>query len=216
MLFRSIMMGIGALLMGPQLIALIIGAAALIGVGVAMAAFGGGMILASKGLKEVSTIDWTGFSGMGSALMSVVPGLLALSLASMAFLNPVVLLGFLSMIGVISKFASVMVPLSESLDVGADSMDRFAGGIQKLKTAISGLELNKLEELKELSAALASFSTGAALANALANFAEAIKGGGGGTARVDGGSGRPLVVQLISPNGRVLQEQIIEDTSLVS
>lgn len=202
------LIGLGFLLSGPGIVFLAIGAAALIGVGLALAIAGAGLLVAAEAFQQLSSVDWAGFSEMGSALASVVPGLLMFSLASMMFMNPLTLLGIMFMVGALGSLVSVMAPLAESLTLGADSLDRFASGLEKLSAAADALSLEKLEKLKELSDSMASAGSGGAAMAAMANST----GGGGGK----GGDGDTRKIEIsFKMNGRDIQHTVNSDTSLI-
>jgi hypothetical protein len=108
-----------------------------------------------------------------------------------------------------------MVPLSDSLNTGADGLDRFADGLAKLQAAANSLDLDKLESLKELSVGMATAKAGGGMGDELAKIAEAmlkLTGGGGGP---KGGGNRKIEIDL-KLSGRDLQTIIIDDTSIVS
>lgn len=206
-----VMIGLGllgtlALSVGFLIVA---GAAILAIAGVALMAAAGGLLMTASAFDALSKIDWSGFTAMGDALMSVVPGMLGFSLAAMMFANPITLLGIMFMVGALSGLVSVMGPLAQSLTLGADSLDRFASGLEKLSVAADKLSLEKLEKLKELSDAMANSSAGAAMA-AVANTANAAAGAGG----AGGGEVRRIEVD-VKMNGRDLQNFIVKDTALL-
>lgn len=104
---------------------------------------------------------------------------------------------------------AVMAPLAESLTLGADSLDRFASGLEKLSAAADSLSLEKLEKLKELSDAMASASSGGQAMAAMASVAGGSGGSGGG-----GGDVRKIEVD-VKLNGRELQSFIVKDTAII-
>jgi uncharacterized protein YukE len=202
------LMGLGALMAGPQILFLLIGIGILIAVGAALLIASVGLLAASAAFQQLSGINWAGFSDMGSALASVVPGLLAFSLAAMMFMNPLTLLGIIFMVGALTSLVSVMAPLAESLTLGADSLDRFASGLEKLSAAADALSLEKLEKLKELSDSMANAGAGGAAMAAMANST----GGGGGK----GGDGEVRKIEVnVKMNGRDMQNFIVKDTALI-
>jgi uncharacterized protein YukE len=202
------LIALGFLLSGPGIVFLAIGALALIGVGLALAIAGAGLMVAALAFQQLSSVDWSGFSEMGGALASVVPGLLLFSLAAMMFMNPLTLLGIIFMVGALASLVSVMAPLAESLTIGADSLDRFAAGLEKLSAAADALSLEKLEKLKELSDSMANAGAGGAAMAAMANVA----GGGGGA----GGDGEVRKIEVnVKMNGRELQNFIVKDTAII-
>ena len=181
-----------------------------------------GLLIGSMGLmalgvaaQMLSGIDWGAFSQIGNALSSIVPGLIGFSLAGLMFANPVTLLGMLMMMGNLGMLAAIMVPLSESLNTGADGLDRFAEGLTKLQAAANSLDFDRLESLKDLSMSLAVGSSGGGMGDELAKIAEAIVKISGNAGGGKGGGTQKIQVDL-KLNGRDLQSIIIDDTEIVS
>lgn len=204
------LMALGALLAGPQILFLLIGVGTLIAVGAALLIASAGLLLAASAFNQLSTIDWGGFSKMGDALLSVVPGLIGFSFAAMMFMNPLTLLGIMFMTVALTDLASIMIPLSASLDLGATSLDRFASGLDKLGAAADRLSLDKLEKLKELSDAMANASSDGAMAAAMASMANASN-----TAKSNGGEGEVRKIEVnVKMNGRDLNNFIVKDTAI--
>lgn len=203
---------LGALMSGPQILALLIGIGILILVSAGLLVFAAALLVAGIAFEKLAGIDWTGFSAMGPALLSVIPGLLGFSLAALAFLNPLTLFGFLIMTAVLGTFAAVMIPLSFAMEKGADGFERLAEGINTLKEATADLDFDKLEELAELSSGLAGASVMANIASSLGNLTKSMSGGG------RGGGGSTVVKHEVTLklNGRDLQKFIIDDTDLQS
>jgi len=92
---------IGALLMGPQLIALVIGVAALIGVGVGLMIFGESMMVFAKASQMMQGLDFTWLSDLGSALLTATPGLILAGLG-LLLAAPGLALGGLALIPIVS------------------------------------------------------------------------------------------------------------------
>jgi len=204
------LMGLGLLLMNPLFaIGLLIGIVALVAVGAALLVAASGLLLAAEAFKQLGSVDWTAFSGMGDALSAVVPGMLGFSLAAIMFANPLTILGLFFMATALGGLVAVMAPLAESLTLGADSLDRFASGLEKLSAAADSLSLEKLEKLKELSDAMASASSGGQAMAAMASVAGGSGGSGGG-----GGDVRKIEVD-VKLNGRELQSFIVKDTAII-
>lgn len=204
------LMGLGALMMGPQILFLLLGVGILIAVGAALAIAAAGLLLSAMAFQQLGAIDWGAFSEMGEALMAVVPGMLGFSLAAMAFANPISLLGLMFMAMALGGLVMVMAPLAASLSLGADSLDRFAAGLEKLSAAADKLSLEKLEKLKELSDSMAAASAGGAIASAMANMANAVSGGGGEA------NNEPRKLEIaIKMNGRDLNATIVKDSAII-
>lgn len=200
---------IGWMMMGPMGLGLVAGAFALVLVAASLAIAAIGLILFAKGMKELSTIDWAAFSGMGGALLSIIPALIGFSLAGLMFLNPFTMLGMLLMISSLSVLAAVMVPLGQSLNLAGDGINKMATGVAKLSEAVKNLDFDKLGQLKEISESLAGASGSSAMAEALAKFAQAL--GGGGKTGAATTAQQPIIVQLKLPNGRILEEVRVND-----
>jgi hypothetical protein len=176
-----------------------------------------GLMAIATAAATVSGVDWASFAAMGDALMSIVPGLIGFGFAGLMFLNPLLLLGMLLMIGNLAMLAMVMSPLSESLNTGADGLDRFSDGLTKLQAAANSLDLEKLEMLKDLSWSMAMAGMmGGGMGDSISKIAEALaklsKAGEGG-----GGKGGAQKIQIdLKLNGRDLQSIIVDDTKIVT
>ena len=133
--------GMGAMLAGPQIILLGIGAAALIDVGVSLAIASAGLLVAGMTFEKLASINWKGLDGMGAALLQIVPGLLAFSAASMLFINPIAMLGMGLMMVQLLAFSSVLTPLSKSLETSQSSMLKFAIAMQVFKNSVKGVDI---------------------------------------------------------------------------
>ena len=205
------LMELGALMMMGPILFLSVGVDILIAVGAGLAIAAAGLLLSATAFQQLGAIDWNAFSGMGAALMAVVPGMLGFSLAAMAFANPISLIGLMFMAMALSGLVLIMAPLAASLSLGADSLDRFAAGLEKLSAAADKLSLEKLEKLKELSDSMATASAGGAIAAAMANMANAASGGGGGNE-----SNEPRKLEIaIKLNGRDIQAQVVRDSAII-
>lgn len=190
------------------------GAIALIAVGAMLLLASVSLLIAASAFEKLSTINWDGFSGMGTALLSTVPGLLAFSLASMMFLNPIALLGMIAMTATLGGLAMVMIPLGIGMTMAADGMERFASGLEKLQAAANNLDFERLEALKELSIGMATSGVGGGIGDEIQKIADALSAltkSGGGT----GGGNRKIEIDL-KLNGRQIKEMIIDDTEIVS
>ena len=175
-----------------------------------------GLIFGSLGLMAIALaaqvaagVDWTIISGMGNALSQAAGGLFLFSLSALMFANPFVLAGIFFMVTAIAALAAVMVPLSLSLQLGADSMTKFAIGLERLSAAADTLSDEKLAKLQKISESMAKASAAGNIAGAMANTAEAAGGGAGG-----GGGTRKLEID-IKMNGRDVAYTINKDTQIV-
>ena len=176
-----------------------------------------GLIFGSIGLMAIagaamvaSQVDWTIIANMGNALLMASGGLLAFSLSALMFANPIALFGMMIMVSSIAALAAVMIPLSLSLQLGADSMTKFAIGLERLSAAADALSDEKLAKLQKISDAMAKASAAGNIAAATAATAEAAGGGAGGA----GGGTRKLEID-IKMNGRDVAYTINKDTQIV-
>ncbi len=203
---------LGALMMGPQIMALATGIAVLVGVSAGLLIFGSAMSVAAGAFEKLSTIDWGSISNMGGALMSMAPGLLAFSLAAITFINPATLLGILVMTGALVGLAAVIIPLSEAMNFGSDGFVKFADGLNKLGEAVAKFDVSKFEQIAESSEKMASSSILSGIGNMISN---AVGGGGANNA---GGGEKRVVHEIILkyPNGREVQRLILDDTDQLS
>lgn len=175
-----------------------------------------GLLFGSLGLMAIATaatiaaaVDWSVIANMGSSLVSASGGLIAFSFAALMFANPFAFLGMMLMVGSISALASVMIPLSSSLQLGADAMTKFATGLERLSAAADTLSDEKLAKLQKISDAMAKASAAGNVAGAMASNAEVAGGGAGG-----GGGTRKLEID-IKMNGRDVAYVINKDTQIV-
>ncbi len=206
------LIGLGAMLMaaGPLLG---VGIAALIATAAGLALASLGLLAASAVFEKLSSIDWSGFSAMGSALLSVVPGLIGFSFAALMFANPLTLLGIFFMTSALESLVAVMAPLASSLELGSTSLDSFASGLDKLGEAADRLSLEKLEELRDLTADLSEGGISfAAIAGSLSELAGKLGGSGKGSS---GGSENRTITVNLKLNGRDIQSVIIDDTEVI-
>jgi len=212
------LMAIGIMLTGPQLIGLLIGAAALALVGLALLGFAASMLLLGQGLKLLSEIDWSVFPTMMVGLLAVSAGLMAFALAGMLFLNPIMLIGMMLMIGTLLAISLVLIPLALALEMGGKGLDTMASGILKLSDTLGKLDFEKLAKVEEFAEkmALASLAGGAITAMVAVIDAIGKISGGGGAGGAGGGGTKTLIVQLKMPNGRILEEHIVKDIDKAS
>jgi hypothetical protein len=167
-----------------------------------------GLMAISQAALVASQVDWAIISGMGDALSNAASGLFWFSLSAMAFANPLSIIGMMIMVVAISALAAVMVPLANSLQLGADSLTNFAIGLERLSAAADTLSDEKLAKLQKISEAMAKSSAAGNVAGAMANTAEAAGGEGSG-----GGGVRKIEVD-VKLNGRELQNYIVKDTKI--
>jgi len=177
-----------------------------------------GLITGSIGLLAIagasmlaSQVNWSVIAGMGGALLQASGGLIAFSFAAMMFANPLALVGMFFMVASIGALAAVMVPLASSLQLGADSLTKFAIGLERLSAAADTISDEKLSKLQKISDAMAKASAAGNLAAATAAAAESAGGGGGASG---GGGTRKLEID-IKMNGRDVAYVINKDTQIV-
>ena len=194
---------------------ILLGAVALIAISVALAVTAGGLLLFGLAMQELASVDWGSFDGVGLSLAKLAGGLALFSLAGLMFLNPVMLIGMMLMISTLSAVSSILIPLSQALDLGGKGLDLMASGVLKLSDSLSKLDFAKLQELKGFSQAMASASFGGQAQSAVAALVDAI-GKLGSEKSTSGNGTKTLVVQLKMPNGRIIQEEIIKDIDKVS
>jgi hypothetical protein len=167
-----------------------------------------GLMAISQAALVASQVDWAIIAGMGDSLSQAASGLFWFSLSAMAFANPLSIIGMMIMVVAISALAAVMVPLANSLQLGADSLTNFAIGLERLSAAADTLSDEKLAKLQKISEAMAKSAAAGNVAGAMASTAEAAGGGGAG-----GGGVRKIEVD-VKLNGRELQNYIVKDTKI--
>jgi methyl-accepting chemotaxis protein len=143
--------------------------------------------------------DWSGLATFATSLFALGPAMLAFALSGLMMFNPAMLLGMTMMLGSITVLTSLMSTLGPNLQMGADGIERMAEGVVKLEEAVSKLNMEKLEQLKNI---MAEGGKG------MGEFIAAINQGGGGKG---GGGGETRHVVELQLNGRKLQEIIIKD-----
>ncbi|HWY35098.1 MAG TPA: hypothetical protein VNX68_10665, partial [Nitrosopumilaceae archaeon] len=199
--------GIGALMMTPAGVAFLFGAAALAVAGVSLMIFGASLSVAAAGFNAMSTVNWAGFSGMGSALLSILPGILGLAGVGLFAIPGLLLMSF-----ALGGLAAIMVVLAPAMEMAALSTNSMAEGIGKLKEAVKGIDVDKLNSM-------ASAAERISTASAISGLASAVSGIFGGSAGSQEKEQKikiePITINL-KLNGRDLQTLQIEDTKLLS
>jgi hypothetical protein len=207
---------VGMIVAGPGGLALLMGAGALVLIAASLALTAVSLIVFAKGMSALSTVDWNSFSGIGPALLGVSTALGAFAMAGLMFVNPIMLAGMTLMISSLYAISLVLMPLAESLDLGGKGLDSMATGVMKLSDSLQKLDFEKLDKLKEFSSEMASAASGGAIAESLSKLADSLgfvsskSSGGAGT------SSKPIIVQLKMPDGRMVQQTIIDDVNKVS
>ena len=210
---------VGAIMMsGVGAVAILAGAFALVLIAAALAIAAVGLLIFAVAMQELAKVDWAAFSGIGGALAEVAGGLALFALAGLLFLNPIMLLGMMLMIGTLAAIAIVLVPLALALEMGGKGLDSMASGVLKLTESLGKLDFEKLEQLKEFSQSMALASLAGGAMSAMVSVVEAIgKIGGGGKGENGGGGGtKTVVIQLKMPNGRIIEEHIVKDIDKAS
>jgi hypothetical protein len=164
----------------------------------------------ATGLISLTTVDWASLETVPGMLMRLAGGLALFALAGLLFLNPIMLIGMLLMIGTLYAISVVLIPLAESLEMGGAGLDSMASGVLKLSDSLSKLDFEKLEQLKKFSQAMSLAAATGGLMNAMAAISDAMSKSKNESGESGGGT-KTVIVQLKMPNGRVLEEHIIKD-----
>ena len=172
-----------------------------------------GKLLASAAnyFNKLASVDWSGFSNMGAALLKASPGIAAFGLSTMAFTNPLAVLGMTVMVNRLGKLSAIMDPLSISLDKSATAMERFVSSFKDFKSSVKSIDLSNLEQVKDIVDSMEKSTRSTAL-NRIASTLQDLKA----TVSPSGGSKdtREIKIRLYLPNGREIKHTILEDTSL--
>lgn len=171
--------------------------------------------------ERVNEVDWNKFAQMGDALLAVVPGLLAFSAGALigGLMSGIgSLLGGGGPLDTLQQLADIAIVAADPLMVMAQAIDGLADGIEKLQTAASNLDVEKLEMLRSLSWSMAIGAMGGGMmGDAINKIAEALmkltKATGGGGA---GGGGNKKIEINLKLNGRDMQSIIVDDTEIVT
>lgn len=122
------LIGLGALLMSPAGLFLVVGVAALIGVGIGLAIFGASMMVFATASQMMQGMDFSWMSNLGWALLSAAPGLLFGGIA-LGLATPFLLFGSLGLMA-ISAAALVASQVDWALISGMGSaLSSAAGGL---------------------------------------------------------------------------------------
>lgn len=203
------MIGIGAMLAGPQLALFLGGVAAIAAAAGSMLLFGTAAMAMAEGAQGLSNVNWQSLLMAGPALMSVAGGLHALAPALAFAASASVTVALLA--GSLTMLYAIVDPLATSLELSANSLERMAESMGKLKSSVNNLNLDKLNELKDISHEFSQASDKDEIIEAMSQFAESM---GGGTSQ--GGEGKTRHVIDVKMNGRRLKEVILDDTSKVT
>lgn len=197
--------GAALLLAGLGLFApfILMGALTLAAAGVALLVFGASMLVVSSGFEAITKIDWSALSGMGPALLTI---------AAAGALGLVGTFGLIGMAFALGALAAVMVVLAPSMQMAAMSTNSMAEGIGKLKDAIKGLDVEKLNSMADAAERLSTASAIGSLANAVSG---AFGGGGNKESKEQTVKIAPITINL-KLGGRDLQQILIDDTKLIS
>jgi len=196
--------GIGAIMMTPAGIAFLFGAGALAIAGLSLMVFGASLLVAASGFKAMTEINWDSFSSMGSALLSILPGLLGLAGIGLFAIPSLLLMSF-----ALGSLAAVMSILAPAMSVASMATHSMASGITELKEAIKGLDTSKLESMADAAERLSVGTAIGGLANAISGFA------GGKSEKETTVRIAPIEIEL-KLDGRTLQKLIIDDTKIIS
>jgi hypothetical protein len=176
------------------------GALTLAAAGVALMVFGASMMVISSGFESITKINWGALSAMGPALLTI---------AAAGALGVVGTIGLLGMSFALSGLSDVMVVLAPAMQMAAQSTNSMAEGIGKLKEAVKGLDVDKLNSMAGAAERLSTASSIGGLANAVSGmFGGEEKGSKEQKIKIE-----PITINL-KMNGRMIQTEIIEANSL--
>jgi hypothetical protein len=181
---------------------ILMGALTLAAAGVALMVFGASMFVVSAGFEAITKIDWSALSGMGPALLTI---------AAAGALGMVGTFGLLGMSFALGALAAVMVVLAPAMQMAAQSTNSMAEGIGKLKEAVKGLDVDKLNSMANAAERLSTASAVGGLASAVSGMF----GGGAKESKEQTVKIAPITINL-KMNGRDLQQIIVEDNKLSS
>lgn len=195
-----IVLGLGALMTGPGALLLGGGMLALAALGVTMLIVGKSFESAAPGFVAMSGVDWGKIGGMGSVL---------LSLMGAGILGIMGSIGIIGMTMSLGALAGVITILAPALSIASESINSMAIGVERLKSAIKGLDVSTLESLADVSNKMSNTSAISGLANAINGMTGGV-GAGKQTIEL-----KPITVNL-KLNGRQLQTIIVEDVQHVT
>jgi hypothetical protein len=196
--------GAALLLVGLGFVApfILMGALALAAAGVALLVFGASMLVVSKGFESITKIDWSALSAMGPALLTI---------AAAGALGLVGTFGLIGMSFALGALATVMVVLAPAMQMAAQSTNSMAEGIGKLKEAVKGLDVEKLNSMADAAERLSTASAIGGLANAVSGMF----GGGDKGSKEQKIKIEPITINL-KMNGRMIQTEIIDANALTT
>ena len=200
-------------------VGILLGALALVAISAALAVAAAGLIVFASGMQSLSTVDWSSFTGVGAALTSVAIGLAAFALAGLMFMNPLMLIGMMLMVGTLAAISIVLIPLAEALDIGGKGLDSMAAGALKLTESLGKIDFEKLNQIKEFAQSMTLASLAGGAMSSMVAVIEAlgkVTGGGDKNGNSAGTESRPIIIQLKLPNGREIERVIINDIDKAS
>lgn len=177
--------------------------------------------IALRPLMEVaqmaSGVDWSVFSQIGPALMSVSGALIAFGAAGLAGGVMGAIGGMLGGGGPIDKLqqiADIAITAANPISVMSNALGELASNLEKFQTAAGNIDLEKLDSLRNLAWSMAIGSIGGGMgeaidkiAQALAKLTESTSGGKGGSGQ--GGTVRHVVELVL--DGKKLKEIELRD-----
>lgn len=199
--FLGIMIGVGALLTNPAvLLFAAIGAATFAAIGLSLAALGGGLLVVAKALDALGKID----ASVATQLVETFKSLSAIVPFTLLLGNPLTLLGFsLAAVNII-VLAKALKTLAAPIDIIGNKMERFTEHLRNLVAAAREIDSEVVRNIKRLGSALGDVSSGVSQSTSTRSSTVT-------NTSDNRTSSRPIVVQLVLPSGKVLQEQIIKD-----
>lgn len=164
---------------------------------IALGIMGKSMLSAATGFKAMSNIDWSSVDTMGSSINNLLPSLVNFGLKGL-----VAAPGIWLMNSTIGSLATTMERLANPLDIANQSLGSMSDNINRLKSAIQGLDTSKLNNLASASDRFAN-STVSSTTSVQPVVAES----------------KPQKITLdpihinLKLNGRDVQEIIVKDTA---
>ncbi len=161
----------------------------------ALALMGKSLLSASSGFKAVANIDWSNIDKMSTSLNNLLP-----TIVNFGFKGLVAAPGVWLMNSAITSLANTMQRLANPLDIANESLGSMSNNIERLKSAIQGLDTSKLNTLASASNDFINSS--------VANNVSEVKVAD--TNKPQKITFEPIVIKL-ELNGRQLQEIVLKD-----
>ncbi len=162
---------------------------------IALSLMGKSLLSASSGFKAVANIDWSNIDKMSTSLNNLLP-----TIVNFGFKGLVAAPGVWLMNSAINSLANTMQRLANPLDIANESLGSMSNNIERLKSAIQGLDTSKLNTL-------ASSSNNFIKSSISSNDAEVKTAESNKPQKI---TFEPIVIKL-ELNGRQLQEIVLKD-----